>query len=333
MAERFSFFNSVSGDRKYKAEDWAAYFSTFVSNGVVLKTNATLKVSANGGSMSVTLGTGEAIYNGYRYENTESLTLAISTAHASLNRIDAIMIRWNRNIRAMNAYVVQGTPATSPTAPIPARTADIGELCVATIYVAAGATSIAQSVITDTRLNTTVCGIATMIGDLDTTTLYAQIEAALATFQSTQEAGFEAWFENVQETLSGDTAGNLLNLIQSVQNTLDDYEQLVPLWSGAWGAATDTPITIAGISEYAKLAFLMGGRLATITNGSAMTVDRVLFASSATQLQARIVYINRSNNQISVGYSKAITIAAPASVAIGDLSSAPINAIFGVKGV
>ena len=52
MAEKSSFFNSVSGDRKYKAEDWAAYFATFVSSGVVLKTNATLAVSADGGSMT-----------------------------------------------------------------------------------------------------------------------------------------------------------------------------------------------------------------------------------------------------------------------------------------
>ena len=35
MAERGSFFNSVSGDRKYSAEDWAAYFASFVSNGVL----------------------------------------------------------------------------------------------------------------------------------------------------------------------------------------------------------------------------------------------------------------------------------------------------------
>ena len=41
--------------------------------------------------MSVTLGEGSAFYNGYRYENTEPLSLAIPTANASLNRIDAIM--------------------------------------------------------------------------------------------------------------------------------------------------------------------------------------------------------------------------------------------------
>nr|DAQ05226.1 MAG TPA: hypothetical protein [Caudoviricetes sp.] len=32
--EKSSFFNSVSGDRKYKAEDWASYFASFIGNGV-----------------------------------------------------------------------------------------------------------------------------------------------------------------------------------------------------------------------------------------------------------------------------------------------------------
>jgi len=213
MAEKSSFFNSVSGDRKYKAEDWAAYFATFVSSGVVLKTNATLAVAADGGSMSVTLGEGSAFYNGYRYENTEPLSLAIPTANASLNRIDAIMIRWNRNIRAMNAYVVQGTAAAAPVAPAPGRTADIGELCVATVYVAAGATSIPQSVITDKRLDTAVCGIATMIGELDTSTLYAQVQGALSEFETGAMTQFTTWFADVQALLGSDAAGNLLNLI------------------------------------------------------------------------------------------------------------------------
>lgn len=235
MAEKSSFFNSVSSDRKYKAEDWAAYFATFVSSGVVLKTNATLAVSANGGSMSVTLGTGSAIINGYRYENTAALLIPLPTAHASLNRYDAIMIRWNRSLRAINAYVVSSTAAPSPTAEAPARTADIHELCVAIVYVAAGVTSISQSAITDKRLDSTVCGVATMIGDLDTKTLYSQVQADLATFKSGEEAAFatwsgakqalvdawitseqadfDAWFTTIQDTLGNDAAGNLLNMI------------------------------------------------------------------------------------------------------------------------
>jgi hypothetical protein len=214
MAEKSSFFNSIGNDRRYKAEDWAAYFATFVGNGVVLKTNAALAVSADAGSMSVSLGAGSAFINGYRYENTAALSLALQTAHASLNRIDAVMVRWNRSLRAMNAYIVTGTPALNPQAQAPARTADIHELCVAHVFVAAGATSVGQSAIDDRRLDSAICGLATMIGEVDTSTLYAQIQADLAAFRADEQADFAAWFAGVQATLGSDTAGNLLNLIQ-----------------------------------------------------------------------------------------------------------------------
>ncbi len=254
MGEKSSFFNSISKDRTYKAEDWAEYFATFVSNGVALQGNGTLAVTAAGGSMSVLLGSGSAFINGYRYANTAALPLDIPTAHASLNRIDAVMIRWNRTLRAINAYVVAGTPAATPTAEAPARTADIHELCVAHLYVAAGATSIAQGAITDTRLDSSVCGVATMIGELDTSTLYTQIQGALAGFQTDEEAAFTAWsgatkaamnawtateqvafaawFATVQSTLGSDVAGNLLNLI----NRYKARNAMVTLTAADWVA-------------------------------------------------------------------------------------------------
>ena len=290
MAEKSGFFNSISHDRKYKAEDWAAYFAAFVGNGIVLRTSAALSVYADGGSMSVTLGTGSALINGYRYENTAELSITLPTAHASLNRYDAIMIRWNRSLRAINAYVVSGTASASPVAEAPARTADIYELCVAVVYVAAGSTSVMQSAITDKRLDSSVCGIATMIGDLDTTSLYNQVQAALnefktesqadfAQFSATQQAAFAAWFAGVRETLGGDVAGNLLNLINAHAPVSLSVSLPASGWTGsgpytqtvsaAGMLATDTPladVTLSDVVETAKAqleAYALVGRIDT----------------------------------------------------------------------
>jgi len=82
------------------------------------------------------------------------------------------------------------------------------------VFVAAGATSVGQSAIDDRRLDSAICGLATMIGEVDTSTLYAQIQADLAAFRADEQADFAAWFAGVQATLGSDTAGNLLNLIQ-----------------------------------------------------------------------------------------------------------------------
>jgi len=259
MAEKSSFFNSISGDRRYKAEDWAEYFAAFVSNGVLLRAAGTLAVTALAGSMGVTLAAGAAMINGYRYENTAALTLAIGTAHASLGRIDAVMLRWSRATRSVYACVVQGTAAATPAAPTPTRNADTYELCLATVLVPAGVTSITQSRITDKRLSSAVCGVATMIGELDTSTLYAQIQAALAEFQTGAMAEFADWFATIQGILSTDEAGNLLALIDANTLAIEDNASSIAalaaqMKSGArleiqYGAVT-VSAAAAGTTEY-----------------------------------------------------------------------------------
>ena len=62
--QKSSFFNSVSGDRKYKAEDWAQYFASLIGNGVFPQPSTGLQVVA-GESMDVTVHAGNAWINGY----------------------------------------------------------------------------------------------------------------------------------------------------------------------------------------------------------------------------------------------------------------------------
>ena len=62
--QKSSFFNSVSGDRRYKAEEWAAYFASFIGNGVFPLPSFGLQVVADSG-MNVVLHPGKAWINGY----------------------------------------------------------------------------------------------------------------------------------------------------------------------------------------------------------------------------------------------------------------------------
>ena len=62
--EKSSFFNSVSGDRVYRAEEWAEYFASFIGNGVFPVPSSGLQVVAGSG-MAVTVKTGKAWINGY----------------------------------------------------------------------------------------------------------------------------------------------------------------------------------------------------------------------------------------------------------------------------
>lgn len=155
--EKSGFFNSSSGDRLYNATDFAAYFGSLVSNGIFYVNTSNLQVTPTTG-MTVSIAAGSAWINGYRYENTEALNKTLTTANGSYPRIDRIVIRWSLLSRNITATVLTGTAAASPTAPTLTRNAEVYELCLADVLVPQAATSITTGNITDTRLNSSLCG-------------------------------------------------------------------------------------------------------------------------------------------------------------------------------
>lgn len=261
--EKSSFFNSVSGDRKYKAEDWASYFASFIGNGVFPLPSTGLQVVAGNG-MQVTVKAGKAWINGYFYNNTSDLSLTLATADGVLNRIDRVVVRWDLTNRLISVKVKSSSPSASPTAPNIERDADIYELALADIYIGAGVTAITGSKITDKRLDTSVCGVvAAVVDQIDTEGFNAQLEAWFAEYQSQSEeeynylvsymnslklqgnaqydaleqyfadfkaeaqTDFDTWFEGLQDILDENTAGNLLNMITALSARVDLIEAVI----------------------------------------------------------------------------------------------------------
>lgn len=225
MAQTSGFFRSVSGDRKYDVKFLARWAAAFVSRGVY---NGELEITAGDG-MTAILPVGRA-WNGpdgecYKYENDSPIVLTISNADGVLHRKDTVVLRWDINERSITVQVLQGAFSSNPTAPEIVRNAEQYDLKLAEISIPAGTTAITNALITDTRLENSVCGIVTgVIDQVDTTTLYNQIQSDLQHFRSVNEAGFtawsdgqkadfDAWFAGVKDILGEDEAGNLLNLI------------------------------------------------------------------------------------------------------------------------
>lgn len=156
--EKSGFFNSSDGDRVYDATDFAAYFGNLVSNGVFYASATNLQATPGNG-LAVSVAAGSAWINGYRYENTDDLNLPLTTANGSNPRIDRIVVRLSQVSRNIQLAVVDGTPAATPAAPALTRTSDVYELGIADVLIPAAATSIATNNITDTRLNTSLCGL------------------------------------------------------------------------------------------------------------------------------------------------------------------------------
>lgn len=227
--EKSSFFTSLNGDRRYKASDFAEYFKTFIGNGVFPNPSTNLIVTSNG-DMTITLSSGYAWINGYMYSNTDDLILTVDHADSALKRIDRVVIRCDYVNREIRAYVKKGVFASSPVAPSLERGVNAYEISVSDVLVENGIVSIQQSKITDTRLDTTVCGIVTQtVETIDTTTLFNKLEAYIdevgqdvagwmeqATGQ--WEVDFNTWFETIKDVLDGDVACNLANRILELEN-------------------------------------------------------------------------------------------------------------------
>ena len=156
--EKSGFFNSSGGDRVYSATDFAAYFGKLVSNGIFYAAPTNLQVTPDSG-MAVSVVAGSAWINGYSYENTDALVLNLATASGVNPRIDRVVVRFSAVERRIYLATLTGTPSEVPVAPTLTRTNDIYELGIADVLVPKGSVTITALNITDTRLNTALCGL------------------------------------------------------------------------------------------------------------------------------------------------------------------------------
>jgi hypothetical protein len=227
--EKSSFFNSVAGDRKYDASMFAAYFNSFISNGVFPNSGTNLQVITNN-NMTVTVSVGKGWIKGYFYLNDNILILPLDVADGVLNRIDRVVLQFNTVGRSITAKVKKGTFASSPVAPTLQRDADAYELALADVYVGAGVVTVVGANITDQRMNTALCGWVNSLIQADTTAIFNQYQAwfiaqsgtyntQMIANEATFQAQFDAWFATIQGVLAGDIAGNLANQITVLKGT------------------------------------------------------------------------------------------------------------------
>lgn len=200
------FWNSSSGDRTYDADSFEEWLKPFFKNGVFV---SSLPITAGNG-MTVSVGFGTAYINGkLRTFDTDTL-LTIPNANGSYPRIDNVVVERNDTSREITLKVVQGTYSGTTAAAIkPTRANGIYQLVIARVTVAAGATAITASDITDCRADTDLCGyVSTAIENPDFEAWY-----------KVNELQFTEWFQKLKNQLSTDVAGNLQNEINELHQS------------------------------------------------------------------------------------------------------------------
>ena len=113
-------------------------------------------VEAGGVFVASTRSTAQGVYHAY---NDAVANVAIAAADPTNPRIDRIVVRFSAVERRIYLATLTGTPAETPTAPVLTRSNDTYELGVSDILVPKGSVSIPALNITDTRLNTALCGL------------------------------------------------------------------------------------------------------------------------------------------------------------------------------
>lgn len=228
-------------DRAETSDLFRLLFAKLISNGVLADPGDCFQVLASEGlTISVRPGFG-LIQGAFAYDEAAA-AFTLATAPQQYARVDRVVLRANYANRCCEIVVKTGDVAANPVPPelLQPASGDYYELSLATIYVAANATAVTQSSITDTRGDSSVCGYITQLIDhLDTSVFSAQLnaffeeyrkkanadladgirrrDADIESFQST----FTTWFNNVKGQLSTDQAGHLQTQLDALKEKHD----------------------------------------------------------------------------------------------------------------
>ena len=222
MSYTYGFFDAVdlgggNFDRVYSSAEFSHYWALLVGDGVFGQPSTSLNVLAmEPVAMRVKVAPGTGWIKGHYLTVPDNMdeVILVPVANPSLPRIDSIIMALNNADRDMKLYLRSGTASVSPKPVTLQRDADVWELELAQITVAAGAGNISQTAIKDMRPDPNRCGIVTGLID----------QFDVSGFFTAAQASFNEWFANIQNQLGEDVAGNLLNLIQGLTTRVDNLE-------------------------------------------------------------------------------------------------------------
>lgn len=216
---KYGFFSSLDGDRKYSAEDFCGYFKDIFTDGVLGDSAANLRVSASGG-MDISVAAGTAYIQGHFYRPDMEEKLTLSPSSTSYGRKDRVVIRLDKVQRCIYPALITGSPSASPAAPDIVRGGSYYDIGIAVIDIAANAAAVTAADITDTRFDTAVCGIVTgAIDTIDTAELFKQYDARwdmlMAGFSGDEAAIIAAFnalltVKSVNNIAPADSGGNVV---------------------------------------------------------------------------------------------------------------------------
>ena len=323
MADQFftvnsGFFDAVDYDRTYSADDMTRPYRRVVSDGVFATQygdpSTDLQVKSAGG-MKITVSKGEAICGQKWFENPAALAITVPANTTLYRRIDSVIMQVDKTeaVRAGRIVYRTGTAAQSPTAPALSTNPLVVEYRLANISVAANATVIRASNITDMRGSADCPWVTGVITQVDTSTLFAQYQAAYSDFFAETTAEFGAYMDHQREswedflaqlTSELDVTPNVLTYTSTY--TATGTVSNIPIGIAMYNAETDElQVYINGIFAPKTVRWALNNNKTSVTLTDAISagdvVNFVVFKSVVTgNLQSIKVALDEINDRLSV---------------------------------
>lgn len=244
MAEYSGFFNAkeleTGGyDREYDAEQFADYFSRFISNGVFGNPANNLQVVYSNSSekpFNVTIKKGSAFIEGYWYELTEDMEVEIPANTQATQAMHTICCTLDKQERKVYVRLKENVVSD-----LPERTENVFDLVLSRIIVQSNASKLNASDMTDRRANNDYCGfVVGLVSQIDTTDLFNQYDSA-----------FNEWFQKMKDQLTEDAAGNLQNQIDAIKTDVETNETGIETLSNSF---IETAAEVFSNTEQKKIA-------------------------------------------------------------------------------
>lgn len=255
----YSFFNAIldpegNPDRAFDANDFSKYFGTLIKNGIFPNPSSNFQIQGDQNNMSVKAEPGLAWIEGHLRYDDSVFILNIDPADSTLDRIDRVVLRLDTLERCIKWVVKKGELSGRPVAKTLQRDADAYEIALADITINHGATKVTQTMITDLRMNTELCGWVTgTVTQIDTTTLFNQMEQWKADYiaktnawttdqenkfstwkqlfeksatdwRTEEERKFTEWLNSLKGKLEGDVAASLTLRVDDIEERLNTMQ-------------------------------------------------------------------------------------------------------------
>lgn len=213
-------------DRAITSKEYRNLFLKYFTEGVFPNPSDNFQIVENS-SQGALVKKGYANVRGVLIELKQDTPITFEQAD-SLDRIDRVVLRHNdtKSVRYADVVILKGSPSNSPQAPNITRDETIWDIVLADVRIRKNSSNVTQAQITDRRLDSELCGIvAGTIKEVDTTTLYNQIQSDLSQFKENEQAEFLEWFEKIKGQLGEDQAGNLQLQIDDLDSRTEILEE------------------------------------------------------------------------------------------------------------